>query len=279
MDDTPILALPLIQPSQAQKHVTHNEALRRLDALVQIAVADRDQSAPPGLSTEGARYLVAGAGGGDWADHGGEIALWSDGAWSFYAPQPGWLVWVADEEVLLAWDGASWLAVGGARQPLFGINTDADATNRLAVKSDALLFSHDDVTPGSGDTRLVMNKAGPGQTVAALFQSNWSGRAEIGLAGSDDLAVKVSPDGSAWTTALSIDRSTGHVGLGTASPSVPLDVAGPVRLGQYSVATLPAASLGAGTMVFVSDEIGGPTLAVSDGSTWRRSSDGAAVSA
>ena len=37
-DTSHALSLPLIQPSQAQKHVTHNEALRILDAVVQLVV-------------------------------------------------------------------------------------------------------------------------------------------------------------------------------------------------------------------------------------------------
>ena len=32
MSDTPLIGLPLIEASQAQKHVTHNEALLLLDA-------------------------------------------------------------------------------------------------------------------------------------------------------------------------------------------------------------------------------------------------------
>ena len=32
-DLSPILSLPLMQASQAQKHVTHNEALRLLDRI------------------------------------------------------------------------------------------------------------------------------------------------------------------------------------------------------------------------------------------------------
>ena len=35
---SPRLALPFIQPSQAQKHVTHNEALQLLDAVVQLRI-------------------------------------------------------------------------------------------------------------------------------------------------------------------------------------------------------------------------------------------------
>ena len=41
MTDTANLALPCIEGSQAQKHVTHNEALRVLDTLVQLAVLDQ----------------------------------------------------------------------------------------------------------------------------------------------------------------------------------------------------------------------------------------------
>ena len=37
MTDTPRLALPAIEAAQAQKHVTHNEALVLLDALTHLA--------------------------------------------------------------------------------------------------------------------------------------------------------------------------------------------------------------------------------------------------
>ena len=41
MTDTPRLALPVIEAAQAQKHVTHNEALVLLDALVQLTIESR----------------------------------------------------------------------------------------------------------------------------------------------------------------------------------------------------------------------------------------------
>jgi hypothetical protein len=58
-DLSPVLSLPLIQPAQAQKHVTHNEALRMLDVLVQLAVASRSLTAPPTFPADGARWIVA----------------------------------------------------------------------------------------------------------------------------------------------------------------------------------------------------------------------------
>lgn len=52
-EETPNLGLPYIMPSQAQKHVTHNEAIRALDALVQIAVMARDLTTPPAEPSDG----------------------------------------------------------------------------------------------------------------------------------------------------------------------------------------------------------------------------------
>ena len=62
-----LLSLPYIQPAQAQKHVTHNEALRILDALVQLAVESRALTEPPAIAVDGARYIVAAGATGDWA--------------------------------------------------------------------------------------------------------------------------------------------------------------------------------------------------------------------
>ena len=41
MDFTPNLLLPYLAAAQAQKHVTLNEALRLLDALVQLVIQSR----------------------------------------------------------------------------------------------------------------------------------------------------------------------------------------------------------------------------------------------
>ena len=53
-DTTAHLALPFIMAAQAQKHVTHNEALRLLDAMVQLSVLDRDLTAPLVSPADGA---------------------------------------------------------------------------------------------------------------------------------------------------------------------------------------------------------------------------------
>jgi hypothetical protein len=91
VDATPNLGLPYILAAQSQKHVTHNEALRALDAVVQLSVLDRDLAAPPGWPTNGARYIVAASPTGAWSGHAGDIAAYQDGAWAFYDPGEGFI--------------------------------------------------------------------------------------------------------------------------------------------------------------------------------------------
>lgn len=214
---SPNLKLPYLMAAQAQKHVTHNEAIRMLDAFVQLSVKDRALAAPPGSPVDGHRYIVAASPTGAWAGQALKIAAWQDGAWEFFTPSEGWLAWIENEDSLFAWDGAAWIATGASVNPAFGgkvgVNTTADNTNRLAVKSDATLFSHDDVSPGSGDMRQVLNKAATARTVSQLYQTGFSGRAEIGLTGDDNLHVKVSADGSTWFEAININRTNGRVSL------------------------------------------------------------------
>ena len=133
------LSLPYIQPSQAQKHVTHNEGMQVLDAVVQLSVLDRDLAAPPPAPMDGQRYIVAAAASGAWAGWTGNIAYWIGGGWLRLQQRVGWLVWVADEAILLVWTGSSWAtATGGGAvfsDTAFALTDDLDPTK--VVKFDA----------------------------------------------------------------------------------------------------------------------------------------------
>ncbi|GKY86352.1 DUF2793 domain-containing protein [Sinisalibacter aestuarii] len=206
-DNSPRLDLPYIQPAQAQKHVTHNEALRLLDALVQLTVVAFGAVTPPSLPVEGEIYALGPGANDAWSGRDGDLAMYVDGAWQFHTPQPGWAAVLAGTTEMRIWDGGDWSGLGADSFDNLtgvGINTTADGTNRLAVSSPATLLSHE-----GDDHRLKVNKATAGDTASLLFQDGWSGRAEIGLAGDDDLHVKVSADGSAWTEALVINAVTG----------------------------------------------------------------------
>jgi hypothetical protein len=217
MSETTYLALPYIDGAQAQKHVTHNEALRILDALVQLAVLDKDLSAPPGSPRDGERWIVAASPTGAWAGHAGHIAAWQDGAWAFHVPKPGWIAFVRDESALYFWDGSAWVSVMSAITALqnlarLGVGTTADAMNPFAAKLNNALWSAKYVAEGGdGDLRYKLNKESAGDTLSLLFQTNWSGRAEIGLTGDDDFHFKVSPDGTNWMEAAVFERTSGFM--------------------------------------------------------------------
>ncbi len=227
-DTTSNLSLPYILPAQAQKHVTHNEALQLLDVIVQLAVIARDLAVPPPSPAVGDRFIVAAGAGGVWAGKSAQIALFTDGAWQFFVPNIGWTAWIVDEEKVATFDGSVWSAQGTAPLSfdILGISAAADMTNRLSVSSPATLLNH----AGAGH-QLKLNKAVAGDTASVLFQTGFSGRAEMGIAGSDTFEIKVSADGAAYVTGLSIGGGDGQVTLPAAlklggqatDPAVPVD--------------------------------------------------------
>jgi len=219
MTDTPNLHLPFIEGSQAQKHVTHNEALRILDAAIQIAVTDLTRTSPPLTPAAGERHVVASGATGTWAGHANAIATWQDGAWAFLAPSAGWCVWSIADNVVFVFDGSHWrdlrdLPVTLDNAPHVGINTTAAAPNLLSVKSNAALLSSINASDGgSGDARLQISKESAAKTASVFFSDAFSGRAEFGLVGSDAFKLKVSADGSAWVEAFSVDQTGGNLTL------------------------------------------------------------------
>jgi hypothetical protein len=108
MTDTPRLALPAIEAAQAQKHVTHNEALVLLDALTQLAVESRALVAPPGSPAEGDCYIPAAGATGAWGGWDGQIALYSGGGWQRLVPVSGLKAWVKQERLTLTYEDGVW---------------------------------------------------------------------------------------------------------------------------------------------------------------------------
>ena len=109
MTNTARLNLPLVAAAQAQKHVTVNEALSRLDAVVQLSVKSRVETVPPTLVVENDVFLVPATGGVNaWSGHANQLAYYINGGWDFVDPLPGWKTFVADEGVHLTFDGADW---------------------------------------------------------------------------------------------------------------------------------------------------------------------------
>jgi len=88
-DLSPRFGLSYLYPSQAQKHVTHNEALQLLDQLVQLQLTELEANTPPDTPLPGDCYARAVAPTGAWAGQGGRLAHWDGVAWQFLTPAQG----------------------------------------------------------------------------------------------------------------------------------------------------------------------------------------------
>lgn len=103
------LGLPLLAAGQAQKEVTHNEALLLLDLIGQPVVESCDNATPPEEPMPGQCWIVGSPADAAWSGADGAIAGWTDTGWRFVHPGAGWRVWVLDRSLTMRFDGAAWL--------------------------------------------------------------------------------------------------------------------------------------------------------------------------
>ena len=113
---TPRFAFPYIQAAQAQKEVTHNEALLMVDALVSLSLEDRHLSAPPVSPQNGQVWFINGAGSGAWNGQSNKLAHYDSGQWYFYVIPDGLRAWIKDEAGYFVYSGGSWSAFVGSGQ-------------------------------------------------------------------------------------------------------------------------------------------------------------------
>ncbi|MES1156537.1 MAG: DUF2793 domain-containing protein [Alphaproteobacteria bacterium] len=131
-DSSTNLQLPYLAAGQAQKHVTVNESLTKLDALVQLSVKSATTSAEPGSPSDGEVYILpSGKTGTYWgAMSNYAVAHYVDGAWSTYAPREGWFAWIKDTDRVVVFDGSAWVDVGAGGSFAFtGDVTPAQTTS------------------------------------------------------------------------------------------------------------------------------------------------------
>lgn len=130
------LALPLLQPGQAQKELYHNEALALLDIAAQAVVEAVGLGTPPIAPTPGACWVV-GVGSGEWEGQSGTIAGWTSGGWRFVPPRRGFAVWSIADSAIARFDGAAWRTEPGPGvaipDPTGGATVDTQAREAIAA--------------------------------------------------------------------------------------------------------------------------------------------------
>lgn len=209
------LSLPFIQPSQAQKHVTHNEALRILDVVTQLGVAADDLSSAPGTPAEGSRYIVDTGATGDWAGRDGEVALFETNAWRFFVPRAGWRAYVINRDAMVVFDGAEWVDLESPELEeieTFGLGMTTLPSTPFSAKINAALWTALYAADGgTGDILKTLNKETTTDDAGFVFQQNFETRGLFGLFGTDDLRLATSADGSTFLDGLIVNSATAVV--------------------------------------------------------------------
>ncbi|MDT8857791.1 DUF2793 domain-containing protein [Paracoccaceae bacterium Fryx2] len=239
-DITTHLLLPYILASQAQKHVTHNEALRLLDAMVQLSVLDRTRTAPPASPTDGDRHIVASGATGLWSGWDLNVAFWVDGVWMRLAPRPGWLAWIAAEQAFVVWNSSGWDLVGepvDVSDAIFSLVNDVDPTKKA-------LFSLSGITTGTTRTFTLPNTSSELAILAGTqtFTGNKTFSGTLTASGTVTVSAASASIGTATTTAT-YGMGTGATTSGV-TKTVNIGTGG--ANGSTTVVNIGSATAGAG---------------------------------
>jgi hypothetical protein len=177
MSDTPQLQLPLLASAQAQKHVTVNEALVRLDALTHpIALSASVQNPPSAM--DGDAYVVPAGATGAWQDQQNSLAVFDNGGWLFLTPRRGWRIWVEDENDYSTFVGDRWVSAlsSAYKEGAYSSIRTTTADETLTGSSHLTSLVLPDRSLVIGVTARVLD------TIGGVGVSGW----RIGVAGFDD---------------------------------------------------------------------------------------------
>ncbi|AGT07717.1 DUF2793 domain-containing protein [Paracoccus aminophilus] len=142
-NETSNLALPLLLPAQAQKHVTVNDALLRLDGMVDLVLQSLSRTQPPAGVVDGMCWGVPPGAVNAWEGRGGQIAIGANGGWVFVTPRLGSRAYIADQGVPAIHDGALWvpgaLNMGAFGSGLIAMQASDEVTLTAGASKEATL--------------------------------------------------------------------------------------------------------------------------------------------
>lgn len=130
--------LPYLFPAQAQKEAFVNEALARLDALVQTVV-DGERDGPPTSPERGDCFIVGEGASGAWSGHTGAIAIWAEGQWLFTPAFEGMQAYDLDSASVATYRADSgWRRLAVPALPSGGAVQDIEARAAIAALAASL---------------------------------------------------------------------------------------------------------------------------------------------
>lgn len=147
----------LTKCGQAQKDVTHNEALALIDACLVPSAEALGIEAPPASPVSGQCWIIGETPTGVWAGHADALTAWTDGGWRFLDAVEGMRVWIKQDQLWATYSSEGWklgeetatkLIIGGdlvvgTRQsaveaPAGGATVDTEARAAIAAIIDRL---------------------------------------------------------------------------------------------------------------------------------------------
>ena len=135
-DRSPRIALPYLFAGQAQKEITVNEALARIDALLSPCVEGESGSAPA-APADGECWIVGAEADGSWEGHEGQLALFTAETWLFAVPQPGFRVFDRAAGSHVTWING-WKSPSLPGEPAGGSTIDVEARAALGALIEEL---------------------------------------------------------------------------------------------------------------------------------------------
>jgi len=148
--------LPLLQAGQAQKELTHNEALALLDLLAHPAV-EAVLASPPADPQPGQMWIVGADATGEWAGQDGALTCYTSGGWRFARARAGLLAWHKAAGVFTWFDGANWRTDGWPTAGILVGGQSVVGARRGAISA-----------PNGGGTIDAQARAAIGQILSAL---------------------------------------------------------------------------------------------------------------
>ncbi len=190
---TPRLALPFIQTAQAQKEVTHNNALNALDALMRPVVQSMNINTPPSSPTIGHCHIIGSAPTGVFVGHSNKIAYNSENGWLFYVPFK-WLDVINEaDDTRYCYNGTAWVEFGLLMR-------DSGEYLRVSQKEEEVTLS------GATTTSSITI---PDRALVIAVNS----RVTLAITGATSFAVGVSGDATRYGNALGIALDTTNIGM------------------------------------------------------------------
>ena len=149
--------IPFLAAGQAQKELTHNEALVRIDAALHASVESAGLDTPVLDPNPGLCWIVGNSPTGAWAGQAGAIACWTEAGWRFVPALEGTSAWLKDEQLWAVRESGGWVIghvraarvsvdgqqVIGSRgaavtAPVGGATVDEEARSAIAAILDRL---------------------------------------------------------------------------------------------------------------------------------------------